>query len=96
MSDTAKGNKPWNEFPDGKLKIATWKNEGDTGPYYQSKVRNAYKDKENGTYVDTDNLSESDLLKLIQLATEAYQAIRADKRANAKARREQKAESAAA
>jgi hypothetical protein len=96
MSETAKGNMPWDEFRDGKLKLATWKNEGDTGPYFQSKLRNAFKDKDSGDFVETDYLSETDLLKLIHLATEAYHAIRADKRANAKARREKKAETAAA
>jgi hypothetical protein len=96
MSDIAKGNKPWNEVRDGTLKIAMWKNESEKGPWYQSSIRNAYKDKATGEWKDTDNLDEDDLLKLIQLAQEAYASIRSDKRAHAMSRKEKKAESAAA
>jgi len=96
MSDTAKGNKPWDEVRDGPLKITIWKNEGEHGPRYSSIPNKRYKDKTTGEWKDTDSFNEDDLLPLALLAEEAYRRIRAQKHADANARKEKEAAPAAA
>jgi hypothetical protein len=95
-TETAKSNKPFDEVTDGRLKFTIWKRESEKGPWYQGTINNRYKDKTTGEWKDSDSFNEDDWLALAQLAEEAYARVKAQKRADAKARKEKEAAPAAA
>ncbi len=88
-----KGNPPVHEIPDGLLRAAIWRQEGEHGPQYSATFRRRYKDK-NGEWQDSYSYGPDDLLALGELAREARVWIRQQRRAEREALREKQAETA--
>ena len=63
--------RPVDTIPDGNLKATIWRNEAESGPFYATEFSRTYKDRE-GNYRDSRSFVGSDLLKLSELAREAY------------------------
>ncbi len=59
---------------DGYLKANIWTNEGKNGTYRNTTITKTYKD-EHGEYHDGQNLDQTDLLKLPELARRAYNRV---------------------
>jgi hypothetical protein len=95
-NEKPKGNKPAHEVTDGPLKVAIWKNDGEHGPRYSYTLRRRYKVKGTDEWKDTDSYNEDDALPIAELFREAYDWVKAQRRADAKARREKESEPAAA
>ncbi|MDG1288090.1 MAG: hypothetical protein P8P30_11115 [Rickettsiales bacterium] len=74
MTDqTQPKNRPEN-IRDGMLNADIWRNEGEKGAYYSTQFSRAYKDKE-GNYRRTDSFSKDDLLRVSELARNAYNRV---------------------
>jgi hypothetical protein len=86
-TETPKGNKPVHEIPDGLLKVAIWKHDGEHGPRYSATCRRRYKDGEE--WKDTQSYFEDDMLRLSKMWDQADTWIREQKRADAQARKKQ-------
>jgi len=71
-ANTSKG--PFEVLRDGFLKATIWKNEGEKGPYFTATFAKIY-DKD-GKPVDGQNFTGSDLLRVSELAREAYSVIK--------------------
>ncbi len=67
----SQGNKPELVVRDGSLKATVWRNESDKGPYYTTSLAKTYTDNQ-GNPRDTQNFSQSDLLRVSELGREAY------------------------
>jgi len=67
----SQGNKPETVIRDGSLKATVWRNESDKGPYYNTTLAKTYTDQQ-GNPRDTQNFSQSDLLRVAELGREAY------------------------
>ena len=92
MSDKAtKANKPVHEFTDGALKVAIWAHDGEYGPKYSYTIRRRYRDKTTDEWKDATGLNEDDLLPTAELLREAKAWTRERRRADAKARKGEKA-----
>jgi len=72
-------NKPVSVLRDGNIKATTWRNEGENGPYYSTTFSRTWKDGE-GQYQDSRSFSGTELLRLSELAKEAYGDVRAFRR----------------
>ena len=72
MSET---NKPIDTIRDGRLKASIWKNEGENGPYLSVTFAKTYTDK-NDQPRDSQSFSDTDLLKVAEIAREAYSVSR--------------------
>ena len=68
---TTDNNKPAATLRDGNLKAVIWKNAKEDGVFYSTTFSRTYKDNE-GNYVDAYGFSGSELLRLAQLASKAY------------------------
>ena len=69
-----KTNKPDLVLRDGSLKATVWRNEGENGPYFSTKLAKTYSDQD-GKPRDTQNFSQSELLRVAELSRDAYGAI---------------------
>jgi hypothetical protein len=85
---------PAHTLHDGSLKVTIWRNtnseKGTT--WYSVNVTRGYRQEE--TWKDTDSLGQDDILPMIELLRDAYAWIKMQRRADAKARKDQKAETA--
>lgn len=75
-------NKPVSVLRDGNLKATTWRNEGENGPHYSTTFSRSWKD-ESGEYQDSRSFSGSELLRISELAKEAYGDVREFRRGHA-------------
>lgn len=81
-------NSPAIKFRDGTLQVTVWRNtttEGKT--YYSVNPTRSYKQGDD-EWRETDSLGQDDLLAMAELLREAYAWIKAQKRADSKARKE--------
>ncbi len=65
------GNPPASILRDGNLKASIWENEGKKGTYYTTTFAKIYEDK-NQNVRETSVFNNSDLLKVSELARQAY------------------------
>ena len=70
------GQRPKNRPPadvlrDGSLKATIWENEGEKGVYHSTTLAKTFEDK-SGKLRDTHSFSSSDLLRVSELARQAY------------------------
>ena len=65
------GNPPTSILRDGNLKASIWENEGKKGTYYTTTFAKIYEDK-NQNVRETSVFNNSDLLKVSELARQAY------------------------
>ncbi len=77
--NTKSNNRPEMVIRDGSLKATVWRNEGDKGPYFTTSMAKTYSD-ERGNPKDTQNFSQSDLLRVAELGRETYGVINQLKR----------------
>lgn len=73
-------NKPTETIRDGLLQATIWKNEAEKGSFYSAQLTRRYQD-EAGNWQDSDSFSGAELLRIAQLATQAYGRIAALRRA---------------
>jgi hypothetical protein len=85
---------PAHKIRDGVLQVTIWKNTGERGAYYTVNPTRSYKASDDA-WKETDSLGQDDLLPMAELFREAYAWIKAQKRADAKARKESEPASAA-
>ena len=71
--DDTQGNRPAQTLRDGPLKAVIWENEGEKGPYFSTTLAKTYEDRD-GNLRDTHSFSGSDLLRVAELARQAYTA----------------------
>ena len=64
-------NKPADVIRDGNLKASIWRYEGDSGPFFATSFVRTYRDQD-GEYRDTNGFVAGDLLRLSELARNAY------------------------
>ena len=69
---TTNNKKPATTLRDGNLKAVIWKNAKEDGMFYSTTFSRTYKDGE-GNYAYAYGFSGSELLRLAQLATKAYE-----------------------
>ena len=67
----AEQNPPIEVLRDGNLKASIWRNESDNGSFFTTTISRIYKD-DRGNYHDTNGFSGADLLRVAELAREAY------------------------
>ena len=65
------GTPPASVLKDGNLKASIWENVGQKGTYYTTTFAKVYKDND-GNLRDTNVFNNSDLLKVSELARQAY------------------------
>ncbi len=80
-------SKPAHKIRDGVLQVTIWRNQGEKGPYYTVNPTRSYKQGDE-TWRETDSLNADDLLAMAELLHEAYDWIKTQRRADAKARKE--------
>jgi hypothetical protein len=83
-------NTPAHKLQDGALRVTIWRNTSDKGTFYTATPSRGYKSGDDA-WKETDSLNESDLLDMAELLREAKAWIKMQKRADAKARKEQAA-----
>lgn len=64
-------NRPADVLRDGALKASIWRNESDKGPFFSTVLAKTYEDR-NGNLRDTHSFSGTDLLRVSELARQAY------------------------
>lgn len=74
-------NKPFENFRDGTVELAVWKNQKEDSVFYSTTFTNSYK-SEDGQWSKSQNFAPNELLKVSRLIDRAYQAIVDDKAAN--------------
>lgn len=67
----SKPNRPEHTLRDGSLKATIWRNEGEKGPYFSTTLARTYEDRD-GKLQDTNSFSSAELLKVAELARDAY------------------------
>ena len=67
---------------DGAMKITIWENEGEKGTFFTANITKTYKKDE--VLHDGHNFSGTDLLRIAELAKEAYAEINSLRREHAK------------
>ena len=70
--------RPARVLRDGMLKATIWKNQGEKGPFFTATLSKTF--EQNGDLKDGNSFAGADLLKISELAREAYTEIR-DQRA---------------
>ncbi len=83
-------NTPAHKLQDGALRVTIWKNTSDKGTFYTATPSRGYKSGDDA-WKETDSLNNDDILAMAELLREAYAWIRNQRRADAKARKEQAA-----
>jgi hypothetical protein len=81
------------KFRDGTLQVTVWRNTGDKGSYYSVTPTRSYK-QDDDVWKQTESLGQDDLLAMAELLREAYAWIKAQKRADSKARKDAEKEAA--
>ena len=66
-----RAQRPADVLRDGALKATIWENHGEKGPYFTTTLAKTYEDR-NGKPRDTHSFSGSDLLRIAELARNAY------------------------
>ncbi len=66
------GKPPIETIRDDDLKASIWENEGKNGIYFTTTFAKTYQDKKTEKLRDTDAFNNSDLLKVSELARQAY------------------------
>ena len=74
-----RNTRPADVIRDGALKATIWENDGEKGPYFTTKLAKTYEDRD-GKLRDTDGFSSGDLLRVSELAREAYARTRSLRR----------------
>lgn len=64
-------NRPADTLRDGALKATIWKRQGESGDYYATDLARTYKDRE-GNLRDSRSFGSNDLLRVSELAKNAY------------------------
>lgn len=82
-----KGAAPDIVLTDGALRAASWREEGEYGPFYNTKITRRYTNGD-GEVRETTSLRERDLLPAAELTTEVHRAIRDRKREHARDHRQ--------
>ncbi|MEL6245006.1 MAG: hypothetical protein AAFQ85_06620 [Pseudomonadota bacterium] len=77
--DKDKGPAPEIVLTDGALRAASWREEGEYGPFYNTKITRRFTNAD-GDVRETTSLRERDLLPAAELASEAHRTIRERKR----------------
>ena len=85
MSDQK--NRPLETLRDGSLKASIWENQREDHAAHNVQFRKGYRDQD-GQYRDTDNFSSGDLLRLLRLAEQSYDRIKAIREAAREGRTE--------
>lgn len=67
-------NPPAKIIRDGDLKASIWKNENDKGSFFSTTLAKTYT-ADNGSVRDTTSFSSNDLLRLSELARQAYSQV---------------------
>lgn len=67
-------NQPEDTLRDGSLKATIWKNEGEKGAFFSVNLSRSYQDDADNWH-DSDSFSNSELLRIADLATRAYDRI---------------------
>lgn len=83
-------NTPAHKLQDGALRVTIWKNTSDKGTFYTATPSRGYKNGDDA-WKETDSLNNDDILAMAELLREAYAWIRNQRRADAKARKQQAA-----
>ena len=78
-TDKEKGPSPDIVLTDGALRAASWREEGEYGPFYNTKITRRYTNAD-GEVRETSSLRERDLLPAAELTTEVHRTIRERKR----------------
>lgn len=81
---------PAHKIRDGALQVTIWRNTSDKGTYYTANPTRSYRNGDD-TWRETDSLNADDMLAMAELLREAYAWIKIQRRADAKARKEQAA-----
>ncbi|MEM9494976.1 MAG: hypothetical protein AAGA09_03150 [Pseudomonadota bacterium] len=71
QNGNGRGDGPVETIRDGALKASIWRNEGENGPYFSTKLAKTYEDR-NGDLKDAQSFSNGDLIKLSELTRRAY------------------------
>jgi hypothetical protein len=71
VETTKDSNQPHSVHRDGNLKAATWRNEGEHGPYLSTTFARTYKD-DDGQYYDSQSFREGELLRISEMARDVY------------------------
>lgn len=71
MSQDQRSQPPLAVLRDGAIKASIWENQGERGAYLTTKFAKTYEDQQ-GQVRDTNGFSQSDLLKVSELARQAY------------------------
>ena len=79
MSNDSKGPAPEIVLNDGALRAASWREEGEYGPFYNTKITRRYTNAD-GEVRETSTLRERDLLPAAELAAEIRREIISRKR----------------
>lgn len=69
--DNQQSKRPADTIRDGNIKATIWENQGEKGPYYSTVLAKTYEDRD-GNLRDTHSFSGTDLLKVSELARDAY------------------------
>ena len=72
---------------DGTIPDGIWRNSGEKGPWYSVIPSRSYKQGDD-TWKETDSLNADDVLAMAELLRDAYAWIKAQRKADAKARKE--------
>lgn len=83
-------NTPAHKLQDGALRVTIWRNTSDKGTFYTATPSRGYKSGDDA-WKETDSLNNDDILAMAELLREAYAWIRNQRRADAKARKQQAA-----
>jgi hypothetical protein len=75
-------NKPIEVIRDGVLKATIWENEGENGVIYSTTLARTYHAND-GSLKDAHSFSGSELLRVAELARQAYAAVNAHRRDHA-------------
>jgi hypothetical protein len=88
-------NQPAHQIRDGVLQVTIWRNTSTNNgqTYYTANPTRSYK-KSDDAWAQTDSLNGDDLLPMAELLREAYAWIKAQKRADSKARKDAEKEAA--
>lgn len=75
-------NTPLEVLRDGSLKATIWENEGENGPYFNTTFARTYQATD-GSLKDAQSFSGSELLRVAELARQAYATVNAYRRDHA-------------
>lgn len=85
MDDNQNRKRPEHTLRDGAVKASIWRNDGEKGSFYSTTFARTFQDQ-NGKPRDTQSFAGTDLLKVSELAREAYTHSKALRQEQAQAR----------